>query len=86
MPEYQTGCKCWDEPWESCLSGDQSSRLQGMYLRYVLTLKRLNAGGYIGSVIGAEASLTHIATAPGKHSSLFAYHQGMLTTTRYLMQ
>lgn len=64
----------------------QSSRLHGLYLRNMLTFKRLNAGGYIGSVIGTQPCLTHIATPPGKHSSLLAYNQSMLTTTHYLMQ
>lgn len=88
MPENQAGQRCRVNSHESRLTKAhvQNSSLQGLYLRNMLTLKRLNAGGSVGSVIRTQACLTHIATAPRKHSSLLAYHQRMLTTTRYLIQ
>ena len=75
---------------ELCLGVNQGARsyvggCSGLYLHDMLTLKGLNAGGYIDCVIDAQPCLAHMATAPGKHSSFLADHHSMLTPTRHLM-
>lgn len=76
--------------WMLYQAGPSQPQLQPLsgllYLRDMLTLKGLDAGGYIDCLLPAQAGLAHTALTPGKHSPLLAYDQGMLPPARYLMQ